>query len=85
MGGEAPEASDPSGRHVGEGKGELVKELLERFVAEDRGAETENYALLLTLLVFAGVLAIQSTGQALSTLWVNLATSVGSLSASIGR
>jgi pilus assembly protein Flp/PilA len=53
--------------------------LLKRFVREDNGADTVEYALVLGLVALAAVVGITSVGTNLQTWWNGLGTTVGGL------
>ena len=50
--------------------------LINRFVTEDPGAETVDYALVLGLNALAAFAGLTLLGDQLSTLWGNLVTSL---------
>ena len=53
--------------------------LIRRFVKDEDGAETVEYALVLGLMALAAVVGIGAAGTAVNTWWKNLATYVGAL------
>jgi len=56
--------------------------LIRRFVKEEDGAETVEYALVLGLMALAAVVGIGAAGTAVNAWWNKLATYVGALPAS---
>lgn len=54
-------------------------ELARRFIDEDAGAETVEYALVLGLVAIAAVAAIGLVGTNISAWWNGLATKVGTI------
>ena len=50
--------------------------LIKRFYAEETGAETVEYALVLGLMALAAAAAITTAGTKLSAWWSTLATSI---------
>ncbi len=54
-------------------------ELLKRFVSEETGAETVEYALVLGLVALAAAAAVTLAGGKISSWWVNLSTAIASV------
>ena len=53
--------------------------LIRRFVKEEDGAETVEYALVLGLMALAAVVGIGAAGTSVNAWWNKLATYVGAL------
>jgi Flp pilus assembly pilin Flp len=54
-------------------------ELVSRFVAEETGAETVEYALVLGLVALAAAAAITTAGTQIKNWWSNLTNAVGTI------
>lgn len=52
-------------------------ELVQRFVSEEAGAETVEYALVLGLIALAAAAAIGTAGGKIGAWWSNLSTAIG--------
>jgi Flp pilus assembly pilin Flp len=58
-------------------KGELIPmNLVNRFVTEDSGAETVEYALVLGLIALVAVAAITTLGTSANSIWVAMSTKI---------
>ena len=55
--------------------------LIRRFVKEDNGAETVEYALVLGLMALAAVVGIGAAGTAVNGWWNRLSTYVAGIAA----
>jgi pilus assembly protein Flp/PilA len=51
--------------------------LINRFVTEDSGAETVEYALVLGLIALAAVVGMTAVGTSLTSIWTVLSTTLG--------
>ena len=50
--------------------------ILTRFVREETGAETIEYALVLGLIALAAVAGLTAVGGSVSTIWASIATAM---------
>lgn len=57
-------------------------ELVRRFVKDDEGAETVEYALVLGLMALAAIVGIGAAGTAVNNWWNSLASYIGTLKSS---
>ena len=53
-----------------------VKQLLSKFVADDRGTETLEWGLVCGLLVIGAITAIALIGPKVTTMWNNVNTAI---------
>jgi pilus assembly protein Flp/PilA len=60
----------------------MTMELLKRFVKDDAGAETVEYALVLALMALAAAAGVSTAGTKLGDWWNSLSTTINSLSTS---
>ncbi len=79
--GDCPELNDASQIEVDEGEMRNMA-LIKRFIAEDSGAETVEYALVLALMALAAAVGITTAGQSLQSWWNTLSGTISGLSAS---
>ena len=56
-------------------------QLVRRFVAEEQGAETVEYALVLGLVGLAAVVGLTAAGGSINAWWGKLSTYLGTLPA----
>ena len=56
-------------------------QVIRRFVVEEQGAETVEYALVLGLVGLAAVVGLTAAGSSINTWWNSLATYLGTLPA----
>ena len=54
-------------------------QLVRRFVAEEQGAETVEYALVLGLVGLAAVVGLTAAGSSINSWWNKLSTYLGTL------
>lgn len=54
-------------------------QLVRRFVQEDSGAETVEYALVLGLMALAAIVGISAAGTNVKTWWTNLAATINTI------
>lgn len=59
---------------------ELIRSFIRRFISEDEGGQTVEYALVLTLVAVVAVVGLTAAGNAINGWWSSLATYVGQLS-----
>lgn len=55
-------------------EGENTMELIQRFVIEEQGAETVEYALVLGLVALAAIVGLTAAGSAINNWWSGLAS-----------
>ena len=58
-------------------------ELIRRFIREDEGGQTVEYALVLTLVAVVAVVGLTAAGNAINDWWQAVADKIGEMSQSV--
>jgi pilus assembly protein Flp/PilA len=64
------------GERIKSGGEQKVMNILTRFVREETGAETIEYALVLGLIALAAVAGLTAVGGSVTTIWSSIATAM---------